>query len=90
MNQNSCHIQNGLETIAVSWVTGETSKGLATVAVSLATVAVSLATGKTSERSFYLNIINDTKLIKALSERNGNRLLKDGTPCPPHWIFLFH
>ena len=57
MNQNSCHIQNGPETIAVSWATGETSKGL--------------ATGKTSERSFYLNIINDTKLIKALSERNG-------------------
>ena len=83
MNQNSCHIQIGPETIAVSWATGETSKGLATV-------AVSLATGKTSERSFYLNIINDTKLIKALSERNGNRLLKDGTPCPPHWIFLFH
>ena len=40
----------GPETIAVSLATGETSKGPATV-------AVLLATGKTSKGSFYLDII---------------------------------
>ena len=58
-------------------VNRETSKGPATIAVSLLTweiskgpetIAVSLETEKTSKGSLYLDIINDTKLIKALSE----------------------
>ena len=41
----------GLEIIGISLATGETSKGLATI-------AVSLATGKTSKGSFYLDTYN--------------------------------